>query len=203
MGIPTIGAEKPTGGVFGAGLNTVAVKILSPGVAVFIYLVLIFITALFILQVSPVQVFKKLFGLFRPSKKGEDAENAKLMKAAAKEGSNDLEIKVNSGVATVEDVAEMKVRAPKMATTKAEPTVERALVSVSDPDWKMPSVELLENKQSPADPGNHQQNAFIIKSTLGEFGIDVEMEGGERGAESDAVHDEAASRGESVEDFGA
>ena len=177
MGIPTIGAEKPTGGVLGAGLNTVAVKILSPGVAVFIYLVLIFITALFILQVSPVQVFKKLFGLFRPSKKGEDAENAKLMKAAAKEGSNDLEIKVNSGVATVEDVAEMKVRAPKMATIKAEPTVERALVSVSDPDWKMPSVELLENKQSPADPGNHQQNAFIIKSTLGEFGIDVEMEG--------------------------
>ncbi|MBO7664494.1 DUF87 domain-containing protein [Candidatus Saccharibacteria bacterium] len=32
-------------------------------------------------------------------------------------------------------------------------------------------------RSSPADAGNIQQNAFIIKSTLAEFGIDVEMEG--------------------------
>ena len=179
MGIPTIGQEHPTGGVLGAGLNTIAVKILSPGVAVFIYLVLIFITALFILQVSPVQVFKKLFSFFRPTKKDEDTENAKLMRAAAKaERTGDLDIKVNSGVETVDDEGvKMKIHAPKMTAAKAEPVVERALVSVNDPDWKMPSVDLLENKQSPADPGNHQQNAFIIKSTLSEFGIDVEMEG--------------------------
>ena len=55
-----------------------------------------------------------------------------------------------------------------------EPT---ALIAVSDPDWKMPSTDLLEKKQSPADAGNIQQNAYIIKSTLAEFGIEVEMEG--------------------------
>ena len=38
-------------------------------------------------------------------------------------------------------------------------------------------MDLLEKKQSPADAGNIQQNAYIIKSTLAEFGIDVEMEG--------------------------
>lgn len=176
MGIPTIGQEHPTGGVIGEALNKVAVQILEPGVAVFLYIVLIFITALFILQVSPATVFKGLFAMLHSTKKEEDAENAKIVRAANKAAaSGDLDIKVNSGVATVDSVAKMKVNAPK--TAKAEPVVERALVSVSDPDWKMPSVDLLEKKQSPADPGNHQQNAFIIKSTLAEFGIDVEMEG--------------------------
>ncbi|MBO7720713.1 DNA translocase FtsK 4TM domain-containing protein [Candidatus Saccharibacteria bacterium] len=176
MGIPTIGQENPTGGVVGEALNKVAVQILEPGVAVFLYIVLIFITALFILQVSPATVFKGLFAMLRSTKKEEDAENAKIVRAANKAAaSGDLDIKVNSGVATVDSIAKMKVNAPKAA--KTEPVVERALVSVSDPDWKMPSVDLLEKKQSPADPGNHQQNAFIIKSTLAEFGIDVEMEG--------------------------
>lgn len=176
MGIPTIGQEHPTGGVIGEALNKVAVQILEPGVAVFLYIVLIFITALFILQVSPATVFKGLFAMLHSTKKEEDAENAKIVRAANKAAaSGDLDIKVNSGVATVDSIAKMKVNAPK--TAKAEPVVERALVSVSDPDWKMPSVDLLEKKQSPADPGNHQQNAFIIKSTLAEFGIDVEMEG--------------------------
>ncbi len=177
MGIPTIGQEKPTGGVVGSALNSMATQILDPGVVVFIYIVLIFITTLFIIQVSPATVFKGIMNIFRSTKKEEDKENEKLIKAvnkSAKEG--DLDIKINSGVATVEDAPKMKINTPK-ASVKAEPVVEKALVSVSDPDWKMPSVDLLENKQSPADPGNHQQNAFIIKSTLAEFGIDVEMEG--------------------------
>ena len=178
MGIPTIGQEKPTGGVVGEALNKVAVQILEPGVAVFLYAVLIFITALFILQVSPVQVFKKLRAVFRSTKNSEEKENEKIIRAANKAAAEgDIDIKVNSGVAVVDRTAlkKMKVNAPAKAA--AEPVVERALVSVSDPDWKMPSLDLLEKKQSPADPGNHQQNAFIIKSTLAEFGIDVEMEG--------------------------
>ncbi|MBQ3309808.1 DNA translocase FtsK 4TM domain-containing protein [Candidatus Saccharibacteria bacterium] len=179
-GIPTIGEEESTGGLLGKGLNMMATQILEPGVVVFIYVVLIFITALFILQISPKAVFKGIINLFRPNKK-EDGENAKIARAAEKAAaSGDIEIKVNSGVATVEESArsmgKLKVNNPK-TTAQAKPVEEKALVSVSDPDWKMPSLDLLEKKQSPADPGNHQQNAFIIKSTLAEFGIDVEMEG--------------------------
>lgn len=178
MGIPTIGQENPTGGVLGEALNKVAVQILNPGVAVFLYLVLIFITALFILQVSPAQVFKKIFAGLKSTKKDEDKENEKIIRAANKAAAEgDLDIKVNSGVAVVDRAKMPKMKVSTPAAQKAEPVVERALVSVSDPDWKMPSVDLLEKKQSPADPGNHQQNAFIIKSTLAEFGIDVEMEG--------------------------
>ncbi|MBR2989313.1 DNA translocase FtsK 4TM domain-containing protein [Candidatus Saccharibacteria bacterium] len=179
-GIPTIGVENPTGGVLGEGLNKVFTQVLDPGVVVFIYIVLIFITALFILQTSPVAFFKAIISMFTSTKKEEDAANAKVAKAASKAAaSGDLDIKINSGVSVVsEDMPSVKLNNPKAgASAKAEAPVEKALVSVSDPDWKMPSVELLENKQSPADPGNHQQNAFIIKSTLAEFGIDVEMEG--------------------------
>ena len=63
---------------------------------------------------------------------------------------------------------------------KPEAKVEKqtgALTSVADKNWKFPSIDLLEKKQSPADAGNIQQNAVVIKSTLAEFGIDVEMEG--------------------------
>ena len=138
---------------------------------------MIFITALFILQLSPKTVFKGLINLFKSNKK-EDSENAKIARAAEKaEKTGDLEITVNSGVATVDNSnKKLKVNTMKSAPA-AKPAEEKALVSVSDPDWKMPSLDLLEKKQSPADPGNHQQNAFIIKSTLAEFGIDVEMEG--------------------------
>ena len=46
-GIPTIGQENPTGGIVGEGLNRVVTQILNAGVAVFVYIVLIFITAIF------------------------------------------------------------------------------------------------------------------------------------------------------------
>jgi len=51
------------------------------------------------------------------------------------------------------------------------------LVTAADPNWKAPSLDLLEKKQSPADAGDVQHNAQIIKETLGEFSIDVDMEG--------------------------
>ena len=117
-----------------------------------------------------------------------------------------LEFKVNKGVAIEESSAE-KTEEPKKRGLfgkgmKAAPVAKGAtgvsgavggvtaagagaasaekkgaLVAVSDMDWKKPSSDLLEKKQSPADAGNIQQNAVVIKSTLGEFGIDVEMEG--------------------------
>ena len=61
----------------------------------------------------------------------------------------------------------------KKAAVPEPPKEEKALVAVSDPDWKMPSADLLEKKQSLADAGNIQQNAYIIKTTLSEFGIEV------------------------------
>ena len=59
-----------------------------------------------------------------------------------------------------------------------KPAVEQAaLVTISDPNWEAPDISLLESKQTPANPGNIKQNAAIIKDTLREFDIDVDMEG--------------------------
>ncbi|MBR3220510.1 DNA translocase FtsK 4TM domain-containing protein, partial [Candidatus Saccharibacteria bacterium] len=173
FGIPTIGQLNPTGGVIGEGLNLALTQILDSGVVVFIYVVLIFITAVFILQVSPAAVFRGIINLFS-SKKAEDADNAKVARAA-EAGEKKLDLKVNPGVAVADSPAPKVKAFDAKKPPAAEP--ERALMSVSDPDWKMPSVDLLEKKQSPADAGNIEQNALIIKNTFAEFGIDVEMEG--------------------------
>ena len=166
------------GGYVGNWLNSLATNVLSQGVVIFIYIVLIFITTAFILQVSPVTFFKDTKNLVKNGKapkSNEDGSNKKGKKLGQ------LEIKVNSGLVSSEPAApaassRLLHKAPAKATP-APVKEEKALVAVSDPDWKMPSVDLLEKKQSPADAGNIQQNAYIIKSTLAEFGIDVEMEG--------------------------
>ena len=182
MGVPTIGQANPTGGVVGQILNEAMTKILDKSVVMLIYIVLIFITGIFILQTSPAAVFRGIVNMFKVGNRKEDAANAKVARAAAeaepvKGGMK--KFKVNRGVEAEDaEPAEkpMKVRAMKNeeAPAKAEPT---ALMAVSDPNWKMPSLDLLEKKQKPADAGNIQQNALIIQSTLAEFGIDVEMEG--------------------------
>lgn len=166
-----------SGGIVGNWLNSLATNVLNQGVVIFIYIVLIFITTAFILQLSPVTFFKDTKNLVRNSKSAHaDGDNSD--KKGKKLGQ--LEIKVNSGLSPTEPVTPTNSGLLRKAPTKATPPLikeEKALVAVSDPDWKMPSVDLLEKKQSPADAGNIQQNAYIIKSTLAEFGIDVEMEG--------------------------
>ena len=177
--ISGIAAIWQNGGELGKWLNSLMTNVLNQGVVIFIYILLIFITLAFILQLSPITMFKGTKNLVKSGKLPATAEDSD--KKSRKLGQ--LEIKVNSGVATQEATASAKTSGRLLRKTtptpaKPEPTKEpTALVAISDPDWKMPSVDLLEKKQSPADAGNIQQNAYIIKSTLAEFGIDVEMEG--------------------------
>ena len=169
--IAGIAAIWKSGGVVGEWLNSIATNFLSQGVVIFIYIVLIFITTAFILKLSPATLFKGTKNLTKRNKK-LDQEPAKKDKKLGQ-----LEIKVNSGVGAIdESPAPAKAKTPAK-TEPVKPQEEKALVSVSDPDWKMPAVSLLSKKQSPADAGNIQQNAYIIKNTFAEFGIDVEMEG--------------------------
>ena len=175
-----IGAIWNHGGLIGGWLNTIMTKALDQSFVIVIYIILIFITAAFILQLSPLTFFKGTKNLVKKSNKIEQKEET---------GKNlgQLEIKVNSSIAPKEEPVkkqkglfihkakeEPKASEPVKAEPKAE---EKALVELNDPDWKMPSTDLLEKKQSPADAGNIQQNAYGIKSTLAEFGIEVEMEG--------------------------
>jgi S-DNA-T family DNA segregation ATPase FtsK/SpoIIIE len=51
-----------------------------------------------------------------------------------------------------------------------------ALTASSDPDWNFPDVKLLEAATGKADAGDWKGNADIIKQTLADFGIEVEMD---------------------------
>ena len=177
VGLPTIGAAEPTGGLVGEWLNDIMTQIVAPGVAVFIYIVLMFVTGIFILQTNPLTVFRAIGRLFHIREK-EDKQNERVAaKAEGRHSDEGLEIAVNSGVAIDEAPVTKPVKGKVTAAKAAEAEPEGALVAVNDPNWKMPSLDLLEKKQSPANPGNIQQNAQLIKETLAEFGIDVEMEG--------------------------
>ena len=173
-----VGAIWNFGGALGTWLNGIMTQALDQAFVIIIYLVLIFITALFILQISPLTFFKDTKNL-KPGRRataGDDTDSGKKKKLGQ------LEIKVNSGLGSSEPAQPVTARGkfhkvPTKAPAPESPKEPTALVSVDDPDWKMPSTDLLEKKQSPADAGNIQQNAYIIKSTLAEFGIDVEMEG--------------------------
>lgn len=167
------------GGSIGAEMDKMLSGNLGGVAAFLIYVFLIFVTSIFVLQVSPMAVFAEL----RKKKKVNDADNITIDTPAKK-----TELKI-SGEAKPTVVQKPKKRfsllkkesikksAEQKEAPKSEKAIEKALVEVGDPNWKMPPLDILEKVSSPADPGNVQQNAFIIKSTLADFGIDVEMDG--------------------------
>ena len=179
--IAGIAAIWQNGGYVGGWLNSLMTNVLDQAVVILVYIVLVFITTAFILQLSPVTFFKGTKNYVKSGgKKSMDEEDGDGKKKKV----GRLEIKVNSGLGASESANPaptgklLRKSATKSPVRAPEPVKEpTALIAVSDPDWKMPSTDLLEKKQSPADAGNIQQNAYIIKSTLAEFGIEVEMEG--------------------------
>lgn len=185
FGVGSYATPDKTGGLIGDAMNSVAVRNLGSALSVVIYVVLILITALFMYAETPLALFKKIATIFRTSKDGEDAENARVMrKNKEKNAKEDLgDFKVVANVETVNDKKNRDLplfRENKMAEVKTteEPT---ALVAVSDPNWKMPPMDLLNKKTTPADPGNTEENARIIKDTLAQFDIDVTVEGANLG----------------------
>lgn len=184
--------EKPQGGIVGDGINSGMLALVEPPIAAIIYIVLILVTILFVVRVSPIVVIKKLWSLTRTEKFDED--NVKVMRKAAaledvqeKKSSPIGELKLNTGVPTQgieeSEPATEEKKSSKLSSfrgsVKQDKVAEEgaALVSVNDPNWKAPSLDLLEKKQKPADAGDVQLNAQRIKDTMSEFNIDVEMEG--------------------------
>ncbi len=184
-GLMADGSGQSSGGFIGDLVNSGTLALVSSGVAAFIYTLLIIVTTLYILRISPAVVVSSLWEMLRRDSNQQD-ENVKVMRKAAESArSSDVgELKLNAGVPTLDPASSKKEskntrRSSLKGSVKQDKTAEDqvALVAVNDPNWKAPSLELLEKKQSPADAGDVQQNAQTIKDTLSEFNIDVEMEG--------------------------
>lgn len=175
---------KFSGGFIGDVTNSAMLALVNTGVAVFIYILLIVITLLFVIRVSPITIIRTLWELLQRDDT-EDEANVKVMREAqAAKSSTVGEFKLNAGVPTLDGSGELDdKRSSRLSTLRGSVSRDKAaedgaaLVTVTDPNWKPPSLDLLEKKQSPADAGDVQHNAQTIKDTLAEFSIDVEMEG--------------------------
>lgn len=186
-------AGSSNGGVVGDTVNQGMSMLVEGPVAAFIYILLTIVTILFVIRVSPVTIIKKLWDMVQTDKSEQDTNVQVMRKAASadapeKKSSPITDFKMNAGVPTLnpdelaainnEDKKPSKLSSLRGSVKQDKAAEEQAaLVAVSDPNWKSPSIELLEKKQSPADAGDVQQNAQTIKDTLSEFNIDVDMEG--------------------------
>ena len=182
-----IAMEGAGGGLLGWIINQFMLTLASPNVAIFVYAVLIGVTLMFVLRISPQSVIDKIKSLFEREQSETAERNAVIAKKAAKlepKSSTIGELKLNQGVPTVNPIdAAKEKKSGRLSSLRNSVTTDKvaeeqtALVTVNDPDWEAPSLNLLEKKQSPADAGDVQHNAQTIKDTLGEFNIEVEMEG--------------------------
>jgi len=102
FGLLTSSTGKSNGGYVGDLVNKGMLNLVSSGIAAFIYVLLIIITLLFILRLSPVTVLKKIWHLVRRDSAEIDA-NVKVMRnAASLEGSAAIgDFKMNASVPTL------------------------------------------------------------------------------------------------------
>lgn len=157
------------GGIVGHLIDSALLSLVSWYVAGIILLVIATISVLFVLKIpvsSLVLSIARVFG-YKGGDKEEDEE--------AEEEEEKPEFQLNEGVPVQKGarLSSLKDTAEKL-TDKED---HAALTAIHDPNWKLPSVNLLNKKQDQANAGDVKGNAQIIKDTLKDFNINVEMEG--------------------------
>ncbi len=160
------------GGVVGYAVDGLMLSLLDAKTSGIILFVLAFITSLFVLKLSPLDVVRWFVSIFRREVSEEEHNREIAEKAAMMDKKSIGELKLNEGVPTMQSRGSFK-----NSMERAPQTDQAALTSTNDPDWQAPSIDLLEKHQQPADAGDVKHNAQIIHDTLAEFSIDVEMEG--------------------------
>jgi S-DNA-T family DNA segregation ATPase FtsK/SpoIIIE len=159
------------GGVIGKILGTGTLSVLDKLPATFLFLVLTILAIFFAFGITP-KVLARFFRLFIHQKNEEDEANDLAALKAKADG-----FKLNEGVPIVHHDAQHMAEL-RNATQKLVPATQQgALTTTGDPDWQFPSISLLDQKQDKADAGNINTNAAIIRDTLANFNIEVEMEG--------------------------
>ena len=153
FGISSHGAHNAHGGAVGTFLNNFMLKLVEGGIAYFIYIVLILITALFMYAETPAALFRRIGALFATSKTDEDADNAKVMRRSNQKAlalDSDEIVPERGGKVNVVNHADMEDKEEKKGgllakVAKAEPAKEenQSLAVIDTQDWKMPTLDLL------------------------------------------------------------
>jgi S-DNA-T family DNA segregation ATPase FtsK/SpoIIIE len=158
------------GGELGRLIGDAALKVLDKVPAALLFFVLAMLLFFLAFSISP-KVILRLFSLIQ-RQTDEDTDLAELKSKAADNG-----FKINEGV-PVERTGAGRLSAARGAAQKVASNEGReALTIASDPDWKFPSLDLLNHNQDKSDAGDVEGNAQTIKETFENFNIPVEMEG--------------------------
>ena len=167
------------GGVFGWILaDKIMLNFFNAAMSATVLVVLNFVLVFFVLKISPIRIIKAVAEFFKREDEAVE-DNKKVAKNLAKVDKADAEIRaeqgeihLNKGVPTVDHDENAKNPHKEPAETERS-----ALTYVADPNWEFPSIDLLEKKQRPANAGDVQHNADLVRETLDEFNIHVQMEG--------------------------
>lgn len=163
------------GGYLGYGINSALLGFLNMTTAFVVYAVFLLISFLFTFSIAPKSFVKVLLNLFKRRDKDTDLDSLKKPVAQTN-------IAIHENVPVEHNQSSDKQssvnKSFKNTATKLTAAENHTALTVqSDPNWKLPSVDLLNKQQDKADAGDVQGNAEIIKQTLAHFKIDVGMEG--------------------------
>jgi DNA segregation ATPase FtsK/SpoIIIE, S-DNA-T family len=173
--------DKGVDGVYGGGyggsvggfIGGAVLKALDPFPAGILFLVLTMLATFFSFSISLLNLLR-ITNLFkrREREEGEEEDMARLSAAS----STRHNIQLNAGV-EFEHTKDSGRGAMKNSAQKlSKEESHAALTTASDPDWEFPTIDLLNQKQDKADPGDVEGNAAAIQETLANFNIEVEME---------------------------
>lgn len=157
------------GGAVGELVGGTTLSAITAIPASIMFFVLALLSFFLAFGISP-KVLTKLAEMFKRDKEDTDLNDLKDKTA-------DKGFHVNEGV-PVEHHSARATAAIKNTAEKLTPSQDHSALTVaSDPSWKLPSIDLLNQKQDKADAGDIDGNGKIIKESFANFNIDVEMEG--------------------------
>jgi S-DNA-T family DNA segregation ATPase FtsK/SpoIIIE len=83
----------------------------------------------------------------------------------------------NPKIVDEEEISKLQtIKTPKIITAAKNTGPQIEAITLADrKDWKLPNFDLLDDNQTTVDSGNIEVNVAIIKKTLSDFGIEVEM----------------------------
>jgi S-DNA-T family DNA segregation ATPase FtsK/SpoIIIE len=174
-GLQTAFASKTEAGVWAGGHGGALGRVVGNGVLGVLDKVpaslVLFVLALLALGFAFGITLSGLLNFFHHETSEEEMDLAQLK---AQHPNN---FQLNEGV-PVEHHAPAKLTNLKNTAQKLGASQDHsALTLASDPDWKFPGIELLNQKQDKADAGDVEGNARVIQETMANFNIEVEMEG--------------------------
>lgn len=158
------------GGQVGSVAGGATLDLIDKIPATIMFLVLAMLAFFLAANISP-KVLMRVADLFRRDK--QDTDLADLKKQAGEHS-----FTMNEGVPVEHRKGALPAASLKNTAQKLSPAEDhQALTAASDPSWKFPGLDLLNQKQDKADAGDVEGNAEIIKESLANFNIEVDMEG--------------------------